>query len=114
MKSVNVDAAEAIYKILPPDLFLIAINRAPLRKGFGYNDYTCIFGNDPETDPGEEFDGVQLIFITEEINISELEAYEGIRKAIAKFSTSHPELTQKIENALTLIIREIEILRKNL
>lgn len=111
MKSINIDAAKAIYKTLPIDLFLTAIDRAPQRKGFGYNDYTCIFGRDPDTDPGEEFDGVQLIFITETIEISEAEAYEGILKAIAEFSATHPELAVMLEIFSTRIIQEIEALR---
>ncbi|MFK3649426.1 hypothetical protein ACI2IY_13480 [Lysobacter enzymogenes] len=112
MNAANIDAAKAIYKLLPTDLFLIAIDRALRRKGFSYNDYTCVFGRDSEADPGEEFEGVQLIFIEEEINISELETYEGILRAIAEFSAAHPELIARLESSSALVAREIETLNK--
>ncbi|QQP98183.1 hypothetical protein [Lysobacter enzymogenes] len=112
MSAANIDAAKAIYKLLPTDLFLVAVDRALQKKGFGYNDYTCIFGRDSEADPEEEFEGVQLIFIEEEVNISELEAYEGILKAIAEVSASHPELIARLENPSALVARKIETLRR--
>ncbi|QWP76599.1 hypothetical protein J5226_23990 [Lysobacter sp. K5869] len=114
MNLANINAAAALYKVLPPNLFLVAIEGAPQRRGFGYNDYTCVFGKDPEADPGDEFDGVQLIFVTEKITISEQEAYEGVLKAIAEFSASHPQLIARLEGASALIAREIEALRKPL
>ena len=107
MKSSNTDAAQAFFNLLPIYYFIEATQQAPKRIGYSFEDYHCVYGKDPEADPGDEFDGVQLTFVDEVWNMSETEFFQGLIQAAEFRIKSHGSDAEQIRKIISEIESEI-------
>ncbi|WP_157753862.1 hypothetical protein [Lysobacter capsici] len=103
----NRQIAQEIFTLLPVNFFLSVARKAPARTGFGYNDYICIFGQDPEADPGEEFDGVRISLLSDEHIITELDLFEGALDACDYYLSRHPGIASELEEIIDALNQEI-------
>lgn len=103
----NRQIAQEIFTLLPVNFFLRVARNAPARTGFEYNDYICIFGQDPEADPGEDFDGVRICLLSEEHIITELDLFEGALDACAYYLSRHPDIASELKEITDAINQEI-------
>ena len=96
---------------MPVEFFIESVGNALARFGFGYNDYICIFGQDPETDPGEEFDGVRVSLLGEEHMMPELDLFEGLMDACIYILSRHPGTEPELKIKIDVVAKEIRKLR---
>lgn len=103
----NRQIAQDTLTFLPVEFFLTVARNAPTRTGFIYNDYICTFGQDPEADPGEDFDGVRICLLGEEHIITELDLFEGALDACAYYLSRHPGIASELKEITDAINQEI-------
>lgn len=106
----NRQIAQEILTLLPVGFFLRVARNAPTRTGFVYNDYICTFGQDPEADPGEEFDGVRICLLSDEHIITELDLFEGALDSCAYFLSRHPGIASELKEITDALNQEIAML----